>query len=379
LFPETKVYHKRNTASNLKGHSWVVVDEGDGKALWLVDSTNKDTLVFNLNYNVQERQAAIKNYNARDLPDILWKMLEQDEPAALTPSVLDWVDAQDDEFRKTLIQQGFVCSISNELMLEPVRTADGQIYDKPSIEAWFKTFPGDKQPKSPLTNLPLANRELLPATDILERIKNTLIRPEEDTNKPVPSSKFKHKDRLDANILRLNKKYSDAAKKPFIFSKFFNNAKSNNNETSVEVKSVSYYAYILLAMYDSLYAHRLETDTKSKSLAERYQQREKHFGNLLQKMATAKNDDEILSAVETALKDNTSSIRAFTSKNYMPLLNELAKALQESTENSREGFNLFVDMLKKENPEYEDKQTLAAQLLSVLLPQQSNNNNMNKF
>merc|ERR1740121_721957 len=51
----------------------------------------------------------------------------------------------------------FICPISQSIMGDPVITADGQTYERKAIEAWF----ADHQ-TSPVTNLPLDNRSVLP-------------------------------------------------------------------------------------------------------------------------------------------------------------------------------------------------------------------------
>ena len=43
---------------------------------------------------------------------------------------------------------------------DPVKTSDGQTYERAQIEDWFEKNPGTVS--SPLTNLPLTNRSLTP-------------------------------------------------------------------------------------------------------------------------------------------------------------------------------------------------------------------------
>ena len=65
----------------------------------------------------------------------------------------------------------FVCPITQCLMVDPVATCDGQIYDRCAIIEWFSSFSGGRQPRSPLTNLPLENRNLLPKPELASRIQ----------------------------------------------------------------------------------------------------------------------------------------------------------------------------------------------------------------
>jgi hypothetical protein len=64
-----------------------------------------------------------------------------------------------------------MCPITLQLMTEPVITADGHIYDKSSIEAYFRLFNKSKKARSPLTNLQLITRALIPALELDFEIK----------------------------------------------------------------------------------------------------------------------------------------------------------------------------------------------------------------
>jgi hypothetical protein len=65
----------------------------------------------------------------------------------------------------------FVCPISQCLMVDPVFTVDGQVYDRGAIQEWFATFTGGRQCTSPLTNLPLRNSELKAHVELRDRIQ----------------------------------------------------------------------------------------------------------------------------------------------------------------------------------------------------------------
>mmetsp|Transcript_51397 Transcript_51397/g.116557 ORF Transcript_51397/g.116557 Transcript_51397/m.116557 type:complete len:308 (+) Transcript_51397:72-995(+) len=51
----------------------------------------------------------------------------------------------------------FMCPISKEIMNDPVATVDGQVYERAAIEYWLR-FHG----RSPMTNVRLANRSVVP-------------------------------------------------------------------------------------------------------------------------------------------------------------------------------------------------------------------------
>ena len=51
----------------------------------------------------------------------------------------------------------FLCPITRETMTDPVFTSDGQTYEREAIETWLA-----RHDTSPLTNLPLSSKELVP-------------------------------------------------------------------------------------------------------------------------------------------------------------------------------------------------------------------------
>jgi len=72
--------------------------------------------------------------------------------------------AQDNRSRTTVssilagsISEDFVCSISHELMVDPVCTSDGATYERKEIETWFQ-----QNDTSPETNLRLHTKTLIP-------------------------------------------------------------------------------------------------------------------------------------------------------------------------------------------------------------------------
>ena len=54
----------------------------------------------------------------------------------------------------------FLCPITRTTLEDPVVAADGHVYSRTSIERWIRQ--DDMQPTSPMTNLPLANKDLRP-------------------------------------------------------------------------------------------------------------------------------------------------------------------------------------------------------------------------
>ena len=64
------------------------------------------------------------------------------------------------------IPNEFYCAISQEVMIDPVKTVDNHTYDRPSIEKWF-TY----RNTSPLTGLPLSSLALVPNKELYSQIQ----------------------------------------------------------------------------------------------------------------------------------------------------------------------------------------------------------------
>lgn len=60
----------------------------------------------------------------------------------------------------------FICPISQDIMVDPVTIADGSIFDRASIETWFKT-----KKTNPLTNLPVEHVYLNKCPELEREIK----------------------------------------------------------------------------------------------------------------------------------------------------------------------------------------------------------------
>ncbi len=64
----------------------------------------------------------------------------------------------------------FLCPITQGIMEDPVVTADGFSYERIAIERWFERNRHLSRVPSPLTNLPLANRSLVPNMSLKQAI-----------------------------------------------------------------------------------------------------------------------------------------------------------------------------------------------------------------
>ena len=71
--------------------------------------------------------------------------------------------------------EDFVCPITQCLMVDPVFTADGSIYERAAITEWFRSFQmRGKAPTSPLTNLVLEDLSLTPSPELRVEIQKFL-------------------------------------------------------------------------------------------------------------------------------------------------------------------------------------------------------------
>jgi len=61
----------------------------------------------------------------------------------------------------------FFCSITQDIMQDPVKTADGHTYDRPAILHWLQI-----NQTSPLTNLPLSSVHLEPNAELRKQIED---------------------------------------------------------------------------------------------------------------------------------------------------------------------------------------------------------------
>jgi len=67
----------------------------------------------------------------------------------------------------------FVCPVSLDMMLDPVCTVDGQIYERSYIERWLKN-----NDTSPLTNLKLSSKKLVSNDAITSNLQHCEHQPE---------------------------------------------------------------------------------------------------------------------------------------------------------------------------------------------------------
>ena len=81
------------------------------------------------------------------------------------------------------IPHHFFCSITQDIMKDPVKTIDGHIYDRHAIERWFQ-----EHSTSPLTGLPLSSKGLIPNITIKKQIEKFIEDLKNNTNlAPAPA------------------------------------------------------------------------------------------------------------------------------------------------------------------------------------------------
>ena len=85
------------------------------------------------------------------------------------------------------VPEDYICPITQKLIEDPVFAADGHTYEKIAIQEWF-----EKHDTSPITNLKLENKNLIPNYAIKSCIQAFL----ENKNKPSPKE-LELKQRLE--------------------------------------------------------------------------------------------------------------------------------------------------------------------------------------
>lgn len=108
------------------------------------DINNKCRLIRRKIVTVRQLQELIKNINVvpRSISEIL-------------------ADLDNDSIPKE-----FICCITQSVMNDPVKTVDGQTYDRVAILKWF-----EQHSTSPLTGLVLASKQLVPNIELKEQIQ----------------------------------------------------------------------------------------------------------------------------------------------------------------------------------------------------------------
>ena len=79
---------------------------------------------------------------------------------------IDWNAVSPDvesSVAQEISQEGLLCPISQDVMLDPVQISDGSVYERSWIDQWITACQrSGRQPTSPVTNLPLRNTNLDP-------------------------------------------------------------------------------------------------------------------------------------------------------------------------------------------------------------------------
>ncbi|XP_065871716.1 U-box domain-containing protein 35-like [Euphorbia lathyris] len=146
--PAIALTHKMETAID-EGHLSEILDSSAGN--WPHDET-KELALLGLSCAELRR---------RDRPDLKEKVLP----------VLERLKGVADKARDAILSSRltppyhFMCPIVKEVMVEPCVAADGYTYDRGAIEKWLEL-----NDKSPMTNLPLPNKNLLPNYSLLSAI-----------------------------------------------------------------------------------------------------------------------------------------------------------------------------------------------------------------
>ena len=77
-----------------------------------------------------------------------------------------------EETKDSSIPNAFLCSITHELMTDPVIASDGHTYERSAIQRWFRT-----KEVSPKTNLPMRNTTLIKNYSLISAMEELNITP----------------------------------------------------------------------------------------------------------------------------------------------------------------------------------------------------------
>lgn len=110
--------------------------------------------------------------------------------------------SQDDHIRLMPIPGCFLCPISQEVMVDPVSTVDGSVYEREYIEQWFRQREQQHEPlTSPATGVVLRSKLLLPLMALKKAVEAYLAhRPELQRSREARQS-YKEAARLLQNDL----------------------------------------------------------------------------------------------------------------------------------------------------------------------------------
>lgn len=153
LYPQNKIIEKAFREQENDINITIPFDDSVRRIHFNIDScfgnqfddvNNKCRLIRRKIVTVGELQKLIKNINV--VPKSISEML---------------ADLDDDS-----IPREFICCITQSVMIDPVKTFDGQTYDRVAILKWF-----ERHSTSPLTGLILPNKQLVSNIELKEQIQ----------------------------------------------------------------------------------------------------------------------------------------------------------------------------------------------------------------
>lgn len=123
---------------------------------------------------VQAKQLAVVGLSCVEMtrekrPDLLTKVWSVIEPLMRKPPAASWPCVQS-AVRGSCAPDHLICPILMDIMKDPQVASDGFTYEAEAIRRWFD---GGNN-RSPMTNLPLANRALVPNRALLSLIQEYL-------------------------------------------------------------------------------------------------------------------------------------------------------------------------------------------------------------
>jgi len=139
--------------------------------------------------NNKQRLVRRKIVTIQELIELIYNINKKPVDVSLLPTLIS-----SDE-----IPHEFFCCISQDIMLDPVKTIDGFTYDRVSIEKWFQN-----SWKSPLTGLQLESKYLEPNTDLKLKIEEFTKLKLESNGSNGSNSQLVPTEQLPEQILEVN-------------------------------------------------------------------------------------------------------------------------------------------------------------------------------
>eukprot|EP01001_Neometanema_parovale_P008925 NODE_517_length_2379_cov_96.789007_g491_i0.p1 GENE.NODE_517_length_2379_cov_96.789007_g491_i0~~NODE_517_length_2379_cov_96.789007_g491_i0.p1 ORF type:complete len:705 (+),score=103.98 NODE_517_length_2379_cov_96.789007_g491_i0:76-2190(+) len=166
--------HEASSSSSSPELSYTVQPRTNPSADLLIDG-------FRANLKTHALSATdVSQYSSEDLTELLtdvfqYNVVERNKIKAYLKQL--GTGDQNAEIERDTLEQlltppsEFICSVSGDVMQDPVFTADGHTYDRAAITKWFRTCAATGTVTSPNTGLPLTCQSLVPNHSLRSQVE----------------------------------------------------------------------------------------------------------------------------------------------------------------------------------------------------------------